>query len=92
MGNVSVFHIIRRIGPEGPVERMSKGLWKCRQPYPVELPERAMIPVARSLNYIPGLKKYRPIHARMVAQRMISSTLDETPGIRVYTLEEVFSE
>jgi uncharacterized protein YbjT (DUF2867 family) len=54
--------------------------------------ERAMISVARSLNYIPGLKKYRPIHARMVAQRMISSALDETPGIRVYTLEEVLSD
>jgi uncharacterized protein YbjT (DUF2867 family) len=54
--------------------------------------ERAMISMARGLKYIPGLKQYRPIHGRMVAQTMIRATLDETPGIRTYTLEEVFPE
>jgi len=54
--------------------------------------ERAMISMARGLKYIPGLKKYRPIHGRMVAQTMIRAALDETPGIRTYTLEEVFPD
>ena len=52
--------------------------------------EQAMITVSRILKYIPGLKQYRPIHGRMVAQKMISAGLDETPGIRVYTLGDVF--
>jgi uncharacterized protein YbjT (DUF2867 family) len=54
--------------------------------------ERAFLAVSRGLKYIPGLKQYRPIHGELVARRMISAGLDETPGIRVYTLGEVFPE
>jgi uncharacterized protein YbjT (DUF2867 family) len=53
--------------------------------------EKAGIGVARFLKGIPGLKKYRPIHARVVAQAMINATNDASAGTRKYELEEVFS-
>ncbi len=37
--------------------------------------EKLGLPVARILKFIPGLKKYRPIHAKIVAQAMINCCL-----------------
>jgi uncharacterized protein YbjT (DUF2867 family) len=53
--------------------------------------EKLAIHVARGVAFIPGIKKYRPIHAETVAKAMINACFDESPGIRKYTLEEVFT-
>jgi len=39
---------------------------------------------------IPGLKRFRPIHAKTVAQAMAFASFDTTPGIKEYTLEDIF--
>jgi uncharacterized protein YbjT (DUF2867 family) len=52
--------------------------------------ERIAIAVMDVLGQIPGLRPYRPIHARIVAAAMIRAALSLKPGIHRYTLEEVF--
>ena len=52
--------------------------------------EKISIMIARGLKYIPGLKKYRPIHAGIVAKAMIQAAISEQTGIRTYALEKVF--
>ena len=52
--------------------------------------EKLAISVARGLIHIPGLKRFRPIHADTVAKAMINACVDKTAGVRKYTLEEVF--
>ena len=52
--------------------------------------EKLAISVSRGLIYLPGLKKYRPIHAETVAKAMINACFDKSAGVRKYTLEEVF--
>jgi uncharacterized protein YbjT (DUF2867 family) len=53
--------------------------------------EKLVISVSRGLIYIPGLKKFRPIHAETVAKAMINAFFDGSAGICTYTLEEVFA-
>jgi uncharacterized protein YbjT (DUF2867 family) len=53
--------------------------------------EKMAIQISRVLTYIPGVKKFRPIHAEIVAKAMINASFDYQAGIRKYTLEEVFT-
>jgi uncharacterized protein YbjT (DUF2867 family) len=53
--------------------------------------EKVAIGISRVLVYIPGLKKFRPIHGETVAKAMINACFDESAGTRKYTLEEVFT-
>lgn len=46
--------------------------------------------VLNFLNRMGILKRYRPIPAAMVAKAMLNAATEETPGIQVYELEEVF--
>ena len=52
--------------------------------------ERIMAPVLSLVKYIPGIKQYRPIEGKTVAQAMIHAAFNHTRPIQVYTLEEVF--
>lgn len=52
--------------------------------------EKVSIRMMEAFGKIPGLKKYRPIHASLVARAMIRAALDTAPGIREYEMEEVF--
>ncbi len=52
--------------------------------------EKASISVMQFLGKIPGLRRYRPIHASLVARAMIHAALNPSPGIREYELEGVF--
>jgi uncharacterized protein YbjT (DUF2867 family) len=53
--------------------------------------EKFAIQIARTLISIPGLKKFRPIHAETVAKAMINACFDESAGTRKYSLDEVFT-
>ena len=53
--------------------------------------EKFAITVAKGLNYIPGIGKYRPVHAGIVARAMINSASIDKKGVLCFTLEEVFS-
>jgi uncharacterized protein YbjT (DUF2867 family) len=53
--------------------------------------EKMAIKISKVLTYIPGVKKFRPIHAEIVAKAMINAFFDDQAGIRKYTLEEVFA-
>ena len=52
--------------------------------------EKVAIHISRALTCIPGLKKFRPIHAETVAKAMINACFDESAGNKKYTLDEVF--
>jgi len=52
--------------------------------------EKAMINLSKIISKLPGLKKLRPIKASTVARAMINSCFDETKGIKIYTMEEIF--
>lgn len=52
--------------------------------------EKVAVGISRGLIWIPGLKKYRPVHASTVAKAMINACFDETAGTLTYTLEDVF--
>ncbi|RSK44729.1 Rossmann-fold NAD(P)-binding domain-containing protein [Hymenobacter perfusus] len=54
------------------------------------LGERLGLLLATAAGTIPLLHAYRPIHARIVAQAMVKAAVDETPGVRTDTLEDVF--
>lgn len=54
------------------------------------LGERIGLGLMSVLQYVPGLKAYRPIDASLVARAMIRAALREEPGVYTYTLEEVF--
>lgn len=56
------------------------------------LSEQIAVVVASALSALPGLGKYRPIHGRTVAQAMRAAALDETPGIRISTLGQLFEQ
>jgi uncharacterized protein YbjT (DUF2867 family) len=47
--------------------------------------------VLGALNAIGIARRYREIHADVVARAMINGALDEEPGTRIYTLDEVFA-
>jgi uncharacterized protein YbjT (DUF2867 family) len=53
--------------------------------------EKLAIQISHLFAYLPGVKKFRPIHAGIVAKAMINAACDESPGIRKYALEEVFT-
>ena len=48
--------------------------------------------VLGALNAVGILRKAREIPGDVVAQAMINSVFDPTPGTRIYTLDEVFAE
>lgn len=52
--------------------------------------EKAGIQFARAISQIPGLKKFRPVHADEVTQKMIESSFENDTRIKIYTLDEVF--
>lgn len=54
------------------------------------LGEKLAAPVMSLIQYIPGLKKYRPIQGRTVAQAMINASFDREQKLKVHTLEGVF--
>jgi len=53
--------------------------------------EKAAIQISRVLACIPGLKKFRPVHAETVAKALINACFDESAGNKKYTLNEVFT-
>ncbi|MGV3658203.1 MAG: hypothetical protein ACO1NX_09620, partial [Chitinophagaceae bacterium] len=54
------------------------------------LGERLAAPLLSFLQFIPPLKKYRPIHAQSVAQAMINASFDTTAKVKTHTLQQVF--
>ena len=54
------------------------------------LGERLAAPVLSLLQYIKPLKKYRPIHARVVAQAMLNAAFIEKEKLSYHTLGQVF--
>jgi hypothetical protein len=54
------------------------------------LAERVALPLTALLAKLPGLRRYRPIHGREVAQAMINAALDSKPGVQTDTLQGVF--
>ena len=53
--------------------------------------EQLGLSIFRLFKYIPGIRQFRPVHAATVAKAMINAALDESEGIKKYTLEEVFA-
>ena len=45
-----------------------------------------------ALNAVGLGRKYREIPGEVVAKAMLNSALDETPGAKIFTLDEVFTE
>lgn len=54
------------------------------------LGEKAAAPVLSLLQYIPGLRKYRPIPARTVAKAMIAAAFEGDKKVKVHSLDAVF--
>lgn len=52
--------------------------------------ERIGIAVLSLVRNIPGLKKYRPVPAKTVAQAMINAAFREKEKVEIWTLEAVF--
>lgn len=52
--------------------------------------ERIGITITRFMSWIPGIRKYRPIHANIVSKAMINSLKNSDEGIFTYKLEEIF--
>jgi len=52
--------------------------------------EKLGLGAMRGLRFVPGLKKYRPIHARTVAAAMIAASFLPDPGSVVLEAEELF--
>ena len=52
--------------------------------------EKAGILIARGISKLPGLHKFRPVHADEVAGKMIDSCFDDEVRIKIYSLNEVF--
>ncbi|NUP05143.1 MAG: NAD(P)H-binding protein [Polyangiaceae bacterium] len=47
--------------------------------------------LSKGLAFIPGLRKYRPIPARVVAMGLLAATMDPTPGTRIHEADALFS-
>jgi uncharacterized protein YbjT (DUF2867 family) len=54
------------------------------------LGEKVGIAVLSVLHRVPGLHKYKPIHAGLVARAMINASFDESKVLKTYNLLEVF--
>jgi uncharacterized protein YbjT (DUF2867 family) len=52
--------------------------------------EKIGIGVLRLVNGLGLFRKYRPIHAAVVANAMINATMAQTNGVKIYELERVF--
>lgn len=55
------------------------------------LGEKVMAPLLSVVQYIPGIKKYRPIKGKTVAQAMLNAAFDHSKPFQVHTLEDVFA-
>ena len=55
------------------------------------LAEQLALPLLLAASHLPGLRAYRPIHARRVARALVNAALDPTPGVQTDTLGEVFA-
>ena len=53
--------------------------------------EKFAIGIMNALKWIPGIKRYRPIQAEILAKAMIKSLKVSPPGITIYELDEIFS-
>ena len=53
--------------------------------------ERISIPFVYAISSLPGLRKYRPIEAKTVAQALINAIFYAKKAKQVYELEEVFA-
>jgi uncharacterized protein YbjT (DUF2867 family) len=53
--------------------------------------EKSMINLFKVISNFPGLKKFKPIHSKIVAKAMINSCFDETDGVKIYSMKQVFS-
>lgn len=53
--------------------------------------EAMSIRMMAALGRIPFVRKFRPYPATMVARAMINAALDETAGVQVFELEDVFT-
>jgi len=54
------------------------------------LGERLAAPILSLLKHIPPLKKFRPIHAEVVARAMVNASFIQKENLNYYTLGEVF--
>lgn len=54
------------------------------------LMERIAIPTVRAIALIPGLKKYKPIEDKIVAQALLNAVFSETEPKKIYELDQVF--
>lgn len=54
------------------------------------LGEKAGIVLLSVLQHLPFLKRYKPIHADIVAAAMINASFDTSAKIKVYNLDQVF--
>lgn len=52
--------------------------------------ERFAFGVASALAWLPGIRTYRPIDARVVARAMIAAWADPTEGYKMYKADELF--
>ncbi len=52
--------------------------------------EKIGIAVLSVLHKVPGLVKFKPIHAALVARAMIHAAMDETQTLKTHTLQGVF--
>ena len=55
------------------------------------LGEKLATPLLSAITLLPGIRKYRPIHARIVAKAMINAAFEQSQPITTHTLEGVFS-
>jgi uncharacterized protein YbjT (DUF2867 family) len=53
--------------------------------------EQAAYYLLKAFNAIGLFRKYRPIEAETVARAMICAAMQDAPGVRIYTLDAVFS-
>lgn len=54
------------------------------------LAERISLPILKAINSIGLLKKFSPIHAKIVAEKMVAVCFEPNPGIRVLENKEIF--
>ena len=54
------------------------------------LGEKLAEPIVAAVTLLPPLRKYRPIHAKIVARAMIHAAFDNTRPSGTHTLEGVF--
>lgn len=52
--------------------------------------EEAAISVLKWVGKLPGLRAIRPIDAGLVASALVNAVADETPGVKIYSANELF--